>query len=110
MRGDRVSLEQKGPPGGGLGRKRGIGMNEDVLSAQPAATALVQPGDRNDDQHPEPEGQGHRDQQTHVEPRGSSRRHRAASLILVVGTCVIQVAWIALLAYGTYWIGSQIPG
>jgi hypothetical protein len=85
-------------------------MNEDVPNAQPAATALLQPRDRDDDQHPEPEGQGHGDQQTDVEPPGSSRRHRAASLVLVVGTCVIQVAWIALLAYGAFWIGSQIPG
>jgi len=103
-------LSRRGRPEAVRGGNGGLDMNEDVLSAPPAATALPQPRDRDDDQNPEPEGQGHRDQQTHVEPRGSSRLHRAASLVLVVGTCVIQVAWIALLAYGTYWIGSQIPG
>ena len=37
----------------------------------------------------------------------SGRIHRAGSILVVAGVAVAQLVWIALLAYGVYWLGAH---
>lgn len=101
-------------------------MEADLLGAEPLAHALDQPAYDERDQDPQIEGQQQDDQQTDVDPfgsdggpietgngrlgqRASQLIHRTSPLLLLVGTGVTQLAWMALLAFGAYWIWQRLP-
>jgi hypothetical protein len=86
-------------------------MEANLLGAQPSAATLRQPGYGEGDQQPSADGTQHGNQES--EPSSfetiSGLTHRTASLVVVVGVALAQLAWVALLAYGVYWIGTQLP-
>ncbi len=85
-------------------------MDEVLLGAEASAAALDQPVSYGEGEHrPQRDTQRQRQQETDVEPLGSSRLHRGASLVLVVGVCVIQLAWLALLVYAAIWSAALLP-
>ena len=92
------------------GDERGSGMEANLLGAPPTA-ALRQPAYGKGDQQPSIDGPQHGAQEPEAESfRPISRPiHRAGSLLLVAGVAVAQVVWVALLAYGAYWIGTHLP-
>ena len=102
-------------------------MEANLLGAEPSARALHQPEHGEGDQR-RPQSDGHQqdDQQTDVEPFGSGgglidRRggrlseaagrltHRASTLLLLGGIGLIQLVWVAVLAYGTYALWQRLP-
>jgi hypothetical protein len=86
-------------------------MEANLLGAQPSAATLRQQDYGEGDQQPSADGTEHRNQET--EPSSfetiSGHTHRTASLLVVVGVALAQLAWVALLAYGVYWLGTQLP-
>lgn len=85
-------------------------MDKLLLGAEASAVALDQPVPYGEGEHrPQGNAQRQRQQETDVEPLGPSQLHRGASLVLVLGVCVVQVAWFALLVYGAYWSAAQLP-
>ena len=98
--------------GHGVGETTGDGyMEANPLGAEPSAIALDQRVYGNG--YPQPAAD--RPQQGREETeRGPSRLisgliHRGGTLLLLGGVTVAQVAWIAMLAYGVYWIGGRLP-
>ena len=79
--------------------------------AQPSA-ALHQPA-RCDGEQPDPQhDEGNQENQRNdVEPFGSGRRlfQRACTLLVVVGVGIMQLVWVALLAYATYATWQRLP-
>ena len=79
--------------------------------AQPSA-ALHQParcdGEQRDPQHDEGNQESQRND---IEPFGSGGGliQRASKILLLVGVGVMQVVWVALLAYATYAIWQRLP-
>jgi hypothetical protein len=101
-------------------------MEANLLGGELPAPALRQPAHAERDQQPRIQGQEQDDQQADVEPLGSggsliernggwqSQRasqliHRTGTLLLVAGVGVTQLAWMAVLAYGTYSIWEWLP-
>ena len=63
--------------------------------------------------HPQPAADGPQQRGGETE-RGLSRLtsgliHRGGTLLLVAAATVAQLVWVALLAYGVYWIGGRLP-
>ena len=79
--------------------------------AQPSA-ALHQPA-RCDGEQPDPQhDEGNQENQRNdVEPFGSGGRlfQRACTLLVVVGVGIMQLVWVALLAYATYATWQRLP-
>lgn len=79
--------------------------------AQPSA-ALDQPAGGDGDQREPQHDAGHQEeQQNDIEPFGSGGGvvQRASKILLLVGVGVMQVVWVALLAYATYAIWQRLP-
>jgi hypothetical protein len=85
-------------------------MEANLLGAPPTA-ALRQPAYGKGDQQQGVDVPQHGGQETEPESfRPISRPiQRAGSLLLVAGVAVAQVVWVALLAYGVYWVGTHLP-
>ena len=79
--------------------------------AQPSA-ALHQPAGGDGHQCEPQHNAGHQEkQQNDVEPFGSGGGlgQRASTMLLLIGVGVMQVVWVALLAYATYAIWGRLP-
>ena len=79
--------------------------------AQPSA-ALHQPaGGDGDQREPQHDAGLQEEQQNGIEPFGSGGGlvQRASKILLLVGVGVMQVVWVALLAYVTYAIWQRLP-
>ena len=79
--------------------------------AQPSA-ALHQPAGGDGHQCEPQHNAGHQEkQQNDVEPFGSGGRlfQRACTLLVVVGVGIMQLVWVALLAYATYATWQRLP-
>ena len=86
-------------------------MEANLLGAEPSAIALDQRTYGHG--HPQPAADGPQQRGGETE-RGLSRLtsgliHRGGTLLLVGGVTVAQLVWVALLAYGVYWIGGRVP-
>ena len=86
-------------------------MEANLLGAEPSAIALDQRTYGHGYPQPAADGPQQRGGET---IRGPSRLtsgliHRGGTLLLVGGVTVAQLVWVALLAYGVYWIGGRVP-
>ena len=94
------------------GRTTGDGdMEANLLGAQPSAATLRKPGYGDCDQQPRVDGPQQGNQETEPESLRliGGLIHRVGTLLLVGGVIVAQLVWVALLAYGAYWIGGRLP-
>ena len=79
--------------------------------AQPSA-ALHQPaGGGVDQREPQDDARHQEEQQNDSEPFGSSGGlvQRACTLLVVAGVGIMQLVWVALLAYATYATWQRLP-
>ena len=76
--------------------------------AQPGAPELHQPAYGKGDQQPEVGARPQNGQQTDVDTFGL-RRLLPIQLTSISILVVAQLVWLALLAYGAYWIWQRLP-
>ena len=86
-------------------------MEANLLGAEPSAIALDQRVYGNGYPQPAADGPEQGGEETERRPSRliSGLIHRAGTLLLVGGVTVAQLVWVALLAYGAYWIGGRLP-
>lgn len=86
-------------------------MEANLLDAESSAIALDQRVYSNGDPQPNADRPQQGAQETERRPTRlfSGLIHRAGILLLMGGVTVAQLAWVALLAYGAYWIGGRLP-
>lgn len=82
-------------------------MEANLLGAEPSAVALGQRVCGNGDQQPEGEARDQSGHEADVDSSGSGSvlTDRASMSLLAVG----QLVWLALLAYGGYWVAMWLP-
>ena len=86
-------------------------MEANLLGAEPGAIALDQRVYGNGYPQPAADGPQEGGEETERSPSRliSGLIHRVGTLLLVGGVTVAQLVWVALLAYGAYWIGGRLP-
>ena len=99
-------------PDAAQGRTTGGSDMEAYLPVAQPSAALHQPA-RCDGEQPDPQhDEGNQENQRNdVEPFGSGGGlgQRASTMLLLIGVGVMQVVWVALLAYATYAIWGRLP-
>jgi hypothetical protein len=86
---------------------RGMGMSANPLDDERSSVALEQPARGEGDHQPHVDGQEHGNEK--AEPgRFILRLIHGASILIIGAVVVAQLAWIALLAYGVYWVGARL--
>ena len=85
-------------------------MEANLLGAEPSV-ALDQRVYGNGYPHPAADGpqQGREETEPGPSQSISGLIRRVGTLLLVGGVTVAQLVWVALLAYGAYWIGGRLP-
>ena len=86
-------------------------MEANLLGAEPSAIALDKRAYGNGYPQPAADGPQQGGEETERSPSRliSGQIHRLGTLLLVGGVTVAQLVWVALLAYGVYWIGGRVP-
>jgi hypothetical protein len=84
-----------------------MGMAANPLDDERPSVALEQPVGGEGDHQPHVDGQEHGNEK--AEPgRLILRLIHGSSILMIGGVVVAQLAWIALLAYGVYWLGARL--
>jgi hypothetical protein len=107
-----VLLDLEAPAGRGAGEDNGGSDMEAYLPVAQPSAALHQPaccdGDQRDPQHDEG-NQENQENDIGSFGSGGGLIQRACTLLVVAGVGLMQLVWVALLAYATYATWQRLP-